>query len=415
MRFGNLLALTLAFAAPAAAQTPSTAAPAVPWTGRTALRLLTDGELPPFRDDFEGAKARADLIRAGRKSLAYLATQADKKVIRLAERDYTSGALAATLEEIISLVQMNLAPDAFEREVRARFDVFISTGIDTTGRVVFSSYYQPVLEASLKRTAAHRHPIYRRPPDMIDADLGDFDKKFAGEIIIARLDKAKRLVPYFDRDAIDGHKRLSGRGLELAWFKEKFDVLDLHIQGSGILRLPSGREMLAGFAATNSRPYNSVGLTLVKAGVFTREEISHDKLRQYFRDHPEAQEWVMAQNPRYTFFKLSPLPKDGEPMGTIQQSLSPARSIAVDPSIIPLGALAFFTTTSPQADREGRLLGQFPNSRFAVCMDTGGAIKGPGRVDIYAGHGAQAATTAKNQWADGRLYILVKKLPPRER
>ena len=355
------------------------------------------------------------MIRAARKSLKYLAEQPDKKPIRLGDRDYAPGALSASLDELISLLEAKLSPEAFAGEIKKRFDVFISTGIDATGRVVFSSYYQPVLKASLKRSEVYRHPIYKRPPDMVEASLEDFDKKWVGDTLIARVDKNKRLVPYFNRDEIDGHKKLAGRGLEIAWFQEKFDILDLHIQGSGILRLPSGKEVLAGFAATNSRPYNSVGLTLVKAGIFTREEISHDKLRQYFRDHPESQEWVMAQNPRYTFFKISPLPKDGEPMGTIQQSLSPARSIAIDPSIIPLGALAYFTTTSPQADKDGRLLGQFPNSRFAVCMDTGGAIKGPGRVDIYAGHGPMAATTAKNQWADGRLYILVKKLPPRER
>ena len=97
------------------------------------------------------------------------------------------------------------------------------------------------------------------------------------------------------------------------------------------------------------------------------------------------------------------------------ESLVPARSIAIDPAVIPLGALAWFSTVSPQADKDGRLLGQFANSRFALGMDTGGAIKGPGRVDIYAGHGKQATTTARNQWNEGKLYIMVKKVPQRER
>jgi membrane-bound lytic murein transglycosylase A len=95
--------------------------------------------------------------------------------------------------------------------------------------------------------------------------------------------------------------------------------------------------------------------------------------------------------------------------------LVPARAIAIDPAVVPLGALTFFTTTSPQADKTGRLLGQFPTARFAFGLDTGGAIKGPGRVDIYAGHGPQAEATARGQWAEGKLFILVKKLPARDR
>ena len=173
--------------------------------------------------------------------------------------------------------------------------------------------------------------------------------------------------------------------------------------------------MLAKYAGTNAHAYNSVGLLLVRAGLFTKDEINRDKLRDYLHAHPEAEDWILASNPRYTFFELAPLPADGEPFGTVNQSLVPARSIAIDPAVIPLGALAYFTTTSPQADKQGKLLGQFPNARFALCLDTGGAIKGPGRVDIYAGHGPQAATTARNQWNDGKLYILLKKIPPRDR
>src|SRR5208282_1653593 len=184
--------------------------------------------------------------------------------------------------------------------------------------------------------------------------------------------------------------------------------LDLHIEGSGILKFPGGKTMLARYSATNSLPYTSVGTVAVGAGVMSKSDITHDRLRQYLNDHPEGEAWILSQNPRYTFFELAPLPADGEPLGTIKQSLTPGRSIAIDPKIIPLGALAYFETNMPQADAQGTLLGIFPTSRFAMCQDTGGAILGPGRVDIYVGHGAQAKAMAVNQWSEGKLYILLK-------
>jgi membrane-bound lytic murein transglycosylase A len=273
-----------------------------------------------------------------------------------------------------------------------------------------------VLKASLKKSPGYPYPLYKRPPDMVEVDLASFDKRFAGgEPALGRVGKDKRVTPYPARAEIDRRKALAGRGLEIAWLKDALDVMDLHVQGSGILKLAGGRELSVRYAGSNGRPYNSVGLLLLKSGVFARDEITHAKMLDYLRANPDAASWILASNPRYTFFELAPLPEDGEPPGAAQQSLVAARAIAIDPAVVPLGALTFFTTTSPQADKTGRVLGQFPTARFAFALDTGGAIKGPGRVDIYAGHGPQAEATARGQWADGKLFILVKKLPARER
>ncbi|MBI4677826.1 MAG: MltA domain-containing protein [Elusimicrobia bacterium] len=422
----NIVWLLLAFMAHAAAAPQQPAAPAAtppvsaqpaapgPSAQAAPLKLLSGSELPRFDDSLTTKKARANLVKAAQKAALYL-SKSQPKLFRIADRDYGPAILEATAREFIALWQQDLPPEEFNAKVAEDFDVFMSVGSDGQGKVVFSSYYQPELPASMAKSPKYPYPIYKKPPDILEVGLADFDKKYPADTLIGRVDKDKKVVPYFNRDQIDSHKALAGKGLELAWLPTKFDILDLHIQGSGILMFPSGRKLLAQFAATNAWTYNSVGLSLVKAGVFTREEITHEKLRRYFRDHPEAQEWAMAQNPRYTFFKLMPLPADGEPMGTAEQSLNPGRAIAIDPSIIPLGALAYFSTLSPQADSEGKLVGKFPTNRFAFCLDTGGAIKGPGRVDIYAGHGKMAAEMAKNQWADGQLYILVKKVPARER
>lgn len=406
-----LAALSLPMAG-AWAQQPAPPAVSTEGVKTPPLRLLSESELPEFADVFASQKG---LVKAAKRTLAYLENYKGPKYFRLGGRDYGVGALTDSILVLLEILKAEPTPGELNARIRENFDVYQSVGTDGAGRVVFSAYYQPTLPASLKKSPTYPYPLYKRPPDMVETELGDFSKKDNGETLIGRVDKRKRFVPYFTRADIDIRKVLAGKGLEIAWLKNKFDALDLHIQGSGILRFPSGRELLARYAATNARPYNSVGLLLVKANILGKEEITHDKVREYLHSHPEAEDWLLAQNPRYTFFSLVPLPDDGEPFGTTEQSLVPARSIAVDPAVIPLGALAYFAAVSPQADKEGRLLGQFPSSRLALCMDTGGAIKGPGRVDIYAGHGKQAETTARNQWNEGKLYILVKKIPPRER
>jgi len=397
--------LLLLLSAPAGAQ--STAAVAAP-----ALRLAAEGEYPRFEETF---KSKAGLIKASRKAIKYLETLPATKTIKVAGRDYGPAQLIDSAKAIVELAQKTTTADEFDAKVREQFDVFQSAGLDGTGRVVFSSYYQPLLRASPKKTAAYPYPLYRRPKDMVDVDFAAFGKANGEPALLGRLTKEGKVVPYFTREDIDRRKALAGKGLELAWLKDRFDALDIHIQGSAILKFPDGKERLLKYAGNNGRTYNSVGLTLVKAGVFARDEITHDKLREYLRKNSDAESWIISANPRYVFFELAPLPEDGEPFGATEQSLVPARSIAVDPAFMPLGGLYFFTTTSPQADNDGRLLGTSENARFAFGLDTGGAIKSPGRVDIYAGHGPQAAATARGQWADGKLYLLVKKLPPRER
>lgn len=403
--------VSLSTAAPASVTAPTAAPAAAPARG-PALRLLSDDELPDFRETF---KSRASLAKAAKRTLAYLESDGAPRYIHVANRTYAAGALVDSLEEVIRLARTAKTSGEFADAIKRDFDVFQSVGGDGAGKVIFSSYYEPVLAASRRRTPRYGVPIYKRPRDLVEVDLGAFDPKYGDKTLVGRLDKTGRVLPYFTRADIDIKKSLSGQGLELAWLQDKLDVLDLHIQGSGILRFPGGQQALARYAGTNARGFNAVGLLLVKAGIMTRDGITREKIHDYLKEHPGAADWILSQDPRYTFFELLPLPEGGEPKGALEQPLVPARSVAVDPSAVPLGALVYFATTSPQADDKGRLLGQFPNSRFAVAMDTGGAIKGPGRVDIYAGHGAQAETTARGQWAEGKLYVLIKKLPPRDR
>ena len=270
----TLLCLALAPSS-AFAQTASSPTFVSTMAARPALRLLTEDELPVFEDSF---KSTSGLVKAANKTLAYLAKEKPAgRYLRLGERDYGYAVLEDSIRALLEILKSSGSPAGLNERIRKEFDVYQSNGLDGTGRVVFSSYYQPVLTASLKKTEKYRFPLSRKPADMVEADLGLFDKKYNGETLTARVDKkTNRLVPYFSREEIDIRKALAGKGHEVAWLKDRFDVLDLHIQGSGILKLTSGKEVLARYAATNARPYNSVGLTLVKTGVMTRDEITHD-------------------------------------------------------------------------------------------------------------------------------------------
>jgi membrane-bound lytic murein transglycosylase A len=406
-----LLLAAAASAQPPAAST-ATAVSTAAVTG-PALLPVPDSELPRLTESFKG---RASLIKAARAAIRFLERLPPERRFDIDGRRYAPAALVDSAREMIEIARGAKTQDELDARVRASFDAFRSAGLDGKGRVVFSSYYQPVLRASLKKAPGYSYPLYRRPPDMVEVDLAAFGKVGDGDAVaLGRVGKDKRVTPYPARADIDRRKALAGKGLEVAWLRDPLEVMDLHVQGSGILKLRGGKEILIKYDGTNGRPYNSVGLTLVKTGVFGRDSITYAKMRDYLHANPDAASWILSQNPRYTFFQTASLPPDGEPFGAAEGSLIPARSIAVDPSVVPLGALAFFTTVSPQADKSGRVLGQFPTSRFAFALDTGGAIKGPGRVDIYAGHGAQAEATARGQWADGSLYILVKKLPSRDR
>lgn len=394
-----------------------------PVTSVEGLKPVEPADLPDLSEDL--GRDRQALLKAVRKSLDYLRLGSRKKEggrnpppareFRIADKKYGTGALLETLLELERLLSLEEDPTGSRSlvgELRNKFDLYQSVGTDGKGRVVFSAYYMPLLPASLKTSEAYRYPLYKRPPDLAEVNLAEFDSKWEGQRIIGRfVAKEGRVVPFYSRDEIESHKALKGRGLELAWVKNKFDLLDLHIQGSGILQFPSGKKMLAKFAATNNLPYKSVGSVLIQSGAMAKEEMSHARLRRYFQEHPEAQDWVIAQNPRYTFFEVVPLPEDKEPFGTMGESLTPLRSVAVDPKIVPMGAVALMVVNEmPRVDAQGNLLAKSPETRLILCQDTGGAIKGPGRVDFYTGHGPQAKGIATNLWSEGRLFILIKKL-----
>ena len=393
--------LVIALATLLAACMPPAVERKLPAPQPDAWRLVPPQSWPRLRDELP----KDSLASAAAQSTAYLDGLDPAARWRVGGRSVGAADLAASAREMATLVAESKSDEELSRRLAEEFDLYESIGSDGEGKVVFSAYYQPTLRASRKRTARFRYPLYERPKDLVAVDLAAFG--LGGSPIVGRV-KSGRLIPYFDRRDIDVKSALAGRHLELAWLDSDFDRLTLHVEGSGVLEFPDG-SALARFAATNGLPFASVGSVVVGAGAMSRSEITHESLRQYLLDHPEGSGFILEQDPRYSFFRLEPLEPGGEPSGNLGRPLTPGRSIATDPKIVPMGAVAYLETTMPQADAQGRILGFSATSRFVLSQDTGGAIQGPGRVDIFMGHGPAAEAIPPRQWAQGRLYLLIRK------
>jgi len=409
-----MFALVLAGCATGARKDVSTGCPACPPCPAVAVKppeavpmYLTAPENQPVLADSDDLKP---LLKAALLNRAYFqGLKNGVPAYTFGSRKITPKELADTNEEFIRIILSSPTAQDLDRLVKERFDIYQMAGRDSTGTVVFSSYYEPTIKASLQPTADYKYPIYAKPDDLVSINLEDFNEKFKGEKLNGRL-KNGALVPYMTREDIDFKGGLEGKGLELAWFKKRSEILDLHTEGSGRLQLPDGRVIKANFAATNSHKFKGWLTAMIEAGALPREGISPEKGQQYLDEHPGRTQEILSLNKRYVFFKLEqPADPEEGPTGTYGLPLTGWRSVAIDNALVPMGTLAFMRVQAPDVDADGNLLGRKPDSRFVFCQDTGGAIKGPGRVDFYAGNGKKATTFAFKLWDPGQMYLLVLK------
>ena len=282
--------------------------------------------------------------------------------------------------------------------------VYRAAGRVGNNKVLFTGYYEPVYEGELMPDETFKYPIYQKPDDLIRIDLSLFREKYAGKSIVARIE-GKEVLPYFSRKQIEADKALAGRDLEIAWLKDPLDVAFLHIQGSGRLKLPDDSTISVGYQASNGQPYRSIGRYLLDRGLLSREEISMQSIRQYLSEHPEILEEVLNHNPSYVFFRFI----ENGPFGNIDVPLTPGRSVALDSRIFPKGALCFISTEKPVIDSSDEITDWTKFSRFVLNQDTGGAIKGAGRADVFWGSNPHAELAAGHMKHEGELYILIKK------
>lgn len=358
------------------------------------------GSYPEFLDDMD----KDSFALAVKRNLEYLNKLDPDYTFSYGSRKVTCREVREGQEAFLKLLLSASDTKTLNREIRKNFLIFRAAGGPEHSKVLFTGYYEPVFEASSEKDESFMYPIYRMPSDLIRVDLSLFNKKYKGESIIARLEDNK-VLPYYSRKQIEDEKALSGKGLEIAWLKDPVDVVFLQIQGSGQLKLTNGKIISVGYMGANGHPYNSIGRYMIEKGMLTKDEMSMQAIRKYLSVHSEVVSDVLNYNPSYVFFREL----TGPPLGNIQVPLTPGRSLALDSSLFPKGALCFIACKKPVVNVNGEITGWTGFSRFIMNQDTGGAIKGAGRADIFWGNGEYAELAAGYMKQEGELYILLKK------
>jgi membrane-bound lytic murein transglycosylase A len=356
---------------------------------------------PTFRDDLHWA----DLELCIKRNLEYLYRLSPDTVFDYGPHQFSCQHVIDSQKAFLDV--MASRPDAARlgKMIRQNFSVYKASGRVGNRDVLFTGYFEPVFEARRMPDEVFRYPIYRRPDDLIEIDLSLFREEFNGRKIIARIEGDK-VLPYFSRSEIEGEKAIIGKGLEIAWLKDPLDVDFLQIQGSGLLQLEDGQSIRVGYAAKNGRPYRSIGRYLIDQGLLEREEVSMQSIRSYLSRHPEIVDEVLNYDPSYVFFRIL---GEGPVVGSINVPLTAGRSLALDLRLFPPGALGFICNEKPVVNEAGDITGWQDFSRFVLVQDTGGAIRGAGRADLFWGRGPYAELAAGHMKHDGELYILVKK------
>lgn len=348
-------------------------------------------ESPIFEDDFDTSSLRT----AALQSLSYYRGLPPDRLFSLASDTYAARDFAESLEYFVGLLEQAKTSAEWKSAVQKNFQAYQSIGIDDNHTVVFSAYYEPTIPARLKKSSVYRYPIYGRPEDLVDVDLGLFDPIYQGARIAGRR-KGRNLVPYFTRGDIDSERALAHQRLEIAWAKDPADIFFLQIEGSGWLDLGVGAPLRIRYDGTNGRRYQSVGQYLIRSGRVKGKALSHAEFARYLKDHPKERQEILNVNERYVFFRTDISTNSAFAFGNIEVPLTPGRSMATDPKLFPKGLLAWISTDKPLA-------------RFMLNQDEGGAIQGPGRVDFFAGHDRDAERFATHFWQKGKLYFLVRR------
>ncbi|MBZ0123077.1 MAG: murein transglycosylase A [Roseovarius sp.] len=259
-------------------------------------------------------------------------------------------------------------------DARTFFELFFRPVLIENGSsALFTGYFEPELDGARRPDARFRYPVYREPE-------------------IARVSN-----PWLTRREIETGDAMRGKGLEIAWVDDPVELFFLQIQGSGRIRLRDGGVIRVGYGGSNGHPYRSIGVELVRRGVYSAHQVSAQVIKNWVRRHPDAGRELLFHNPSYVFFRVvDTVPPEAGPLGAMNRSVTPRRTVAVDPAFVPLGAPVW-------VEKEG----ERAFNRLMVAQDTGSAIKGPQRADIFFGTGDGAGRAAGRLRDPGRMMVLL--------
>jgi len=265
---------------------------------------------------------------------------------------------------------------------------------------LFTGYFMPLLHGSMSETKKYNVPIYGLPSNLITANLGLFTPDVKNRRIVGRL-VGKKLVPFYTREEIN-RGAIHKIAPVLFWIDSPMDRVFLEIEGSGVVDLVDGKRIYVGYAGENGAPYMSIASVLIKQGILTRDTASSQNIKQYLDEHPKEIDRVLNQNKSFIFF--SNLKTDAA-LGAQGVELTPGYSLAVDPKWIPFGTPTWLSTTIPIENNHSKK----PFNRLMIAQDTGGAIRGAVRGDVFWGAGKKASYIANHMQDQGRYWLLLPR------
>ena len=356
-------------------------------------------ESPDTRNWFDDGDKKS-MLRAVDHSIAYYNRLSSSDTFQYGRLVYTPGEMIASMKLFRKEFLNAPSPLALSSRIGERFHFFESVSDGGAEMNLFTGYYEPELPASRRRRGKMNTPVYAFPRDMVKIRLERFGRNLPPITLTGRL-KNGELVPYFTRREIQGENALAKRAKVIAYM-DPVDLFFLQIQGSGVLRFRKGRKIKVGYASSNGHRYESIGALMVRKKYLELDQVSLQSIRAFLAANPKRVREILYSNPSYVFFSV----QANGPLGNIRVPLTPGRSMAADWALIPKGGLAHITTTSVVPFDTGKTKRL---RRFMVVQDTGGAIKGHGRVDIFWGNGKEAEWRAGHQKTPGRVFFLVAK------
>ena len=368
----------------------------IPLNNYQPLHRLADGASPVFADDLD----IDSLITSAQHQIAYLKRQDQKKQIDFGADRYDNHWLLLSVQALLAKLQQYPDGKELNRFLKQNYLVYQAGGRTGTAdrHMLVTGYYEPIFAGSLTKIPPFLTPLYSPPKSLVSLPTANGKKK------IGRYNKDHTFVNFWSRAEIENNNLLQGN--ELAYLQDPFDAFLLHVQGSGRIQLPDKSIKSVRFAGSNGLDYKSIGKLLVDEKIMPLEEVNIPAIRAYLDDHPDQQQRILQHNPRFIFFNWGDaLP----PRGSSGEILTPGRSIAMDAAALPGGTIGYLVTRRPIVANDKTITGWVPLNRFVFPQDSGAAIKGTGRVDIFWGTGNYAEVAANHMREEGALFFLVKK------
>ena len=366
------------------------------------LKQLNPENYPEFVDNLNFR----DFTISIDNSLKYFKKVPQSRKYQYGEQSFNAAHMITSLKIFKAFIETNPSAKALNKFIKSKFIVFKATG-NKDEKVLFTGYFEPSYNGSLQRTDLYKYPVYSVPNDLLKIDLSRFSNKYKGhKSLVARLDDSgKTILPYYSREQINMMKDFHKKAEPLVWLKDRVDRFFLEIQGSGRIILENQDELKVHYAKSNGNAYRSIGRYLIDNDKILKKNMSMQAIRKWLKYNADSMDKVLHYNKSFVFFQK----EEGGPYGCLGVEVTALRSIATDTGLFPKGALGFMETKLPDKTKIHSSKEWGKTSFFVLNQDTGGAIKGPARADLFCGNGEYARLTAGHMNQYGKLFFLVLK------